>query len=563
MFTERFAMNNEISSPGASGTTERKHFNIYNKNDLSQEPTFVTTGRQIESIAREKMHQTAIIEISQDDSEIKTASWTDLYRKSNQLSWLLKDEGLTKKSTVVVCLPNTITHVLCAYATWKIGACYMPVAPRSTEGEILNFIELSKPDLVITDGFRPEECKCFGSEEILHRLTEYSDKMPPDILAIPFRAQTTGGSTGKPKLIKYNQASGESDESLMAWFHMTGQFFGCRQLICGPMFHAAPCSAVFSGLNSGNLVVMPNNFKPAALVKYIKEYKIECMQIVPTLMQRILKLDNFNPEDFSSLKALCHTGGYCSKELKRAWIDLLGAKNVYEMYSMSEMIGITVIRGDEWLKHEGSIGRPFGGSKVSVRDENGNELPPYEIGEIFMTPAGGCLETEYVGRSQLKDYGNGFRSVGDMGYLDEDGYLYFSDRRSDMIVTGGENVFAVEVENVFMQNEDIVDIAVVGIPDPEWGRRIHAVVEAKREMSYDEFRRYGWKFLLPFKVPKTVEFVDSLPRKDSGKLNRKKLAEDCEILQKDLVKPFGIINTGLRHLLKEAAQNHTTENPEK
>ena len=124
-----------------------------------------------------------------------------------------------------------------------------------------------------------------------------------------------------------------------------------------------------------------------------------------------------------------------------------------------------------------------------------------------------------------------------------------------MIVTGGENVFAVEVENVFMQNPDISDIVVVGIPDPEWGRRIHAVVEAKREMTYDEFRRYGWKFLVPFKVPKTVEFVDALPRKDSGKLNRLQLAEQCELLQKDLVKPFGIIDTGLRQKLREQSNN--------
>ena len=544
-------MNNEKSIPGVEDVKKLKHFNIYNKNDVQFEPTFVSTGRQIEAIAKAKMHQTAIIEISKDDSEVKTATWMDLYRKSNQVSWLLKEEGIIKSSTVMVCLPNTIIHVLAAYGTWKNGACYMPVAPRSTDGEILDFVELAKPDLIITDGFRPEGYKCLSSEEITARLDQYSDKMPPDVLAIPFRAQTTGGSTGKPKLIKFNRASGESDESLMAWFHMTGQFFGCRQLICGPMFHAAPCSATFSGLNCGNLVVMPNNFKPAALAKYIKEYKIECLQIVPTLMQRMLKLDTFDPEDFKTLKALCHTGGYCSKELKRAWIDLIGAKNVYEMYSMSEMIGMTAIRGDEWLKHEGSVGRPFGGSKVAIRDENGNDLPAGEVGEIFMTPSGGYLETEYVGRDQLTDVGDGFRSVGDMGYVDEDGYLYFSDRRSDMIVTGGENVFAVEVENVFMQNPDITDIVVVGIPDPEWGRRIHAVVEAKREMTYDEFRRYGWKFLVPFKVPKTVEFVDALPRKDSGKLNRLQLAELCESLQKDLVKPFGIINTGLRQALRE------------
>jgi len=123
-----------------------------------------------------------------------------------------------------------------------------------------------------------------------------------------------------------------------------------------------------------------------------------------------------------------------------------------------------------------------------------------------------------------------------------------------MIVTGGENVLAVEVENTFLQHPDIVDMVVVGIPDPEWGRRIHAVIEAKREMSYDEFRRYGWKFLLPFKVPKTIEYVDALPRKDSGKLNRAALAARCEELQKDIKNPFGLYDTGLRAQLRAEAE---------
>lgn len=547
-------MKDENKIPGVADVKKLRHFNIYNKNEVQFEPTFVSTGKQIQSISCVKPDETAIIEISKDDTEIKTASWKDLYIKSNQLSWLFKAQGITKKSTVMVCLPNTITHVLCIYGIWKNGACYLPVAPRSAPGEVDDIISLAKPDLIITDGYQPEGYKCMTSQELEAQMKEHPGKMPPDVLAIPYRAQTTGGSTGKPKLIKFNRAAGESDESLMAWFHMTGQFFGCRQLICGPLFHSAPCSALVSGLNCGNRIILPNNFKPAAIQRYIKEYEIECVQMVPTMMHRLIKMDDFDPECFKSLKALSHTGGYCSPELKRAWIDIVGAKNVYEIYSMSEMIGMTFIRGDEWLKHPGSVGRPFGGCKISVRDENGEQVPPGEVGEIFMTPSGGYLETEYVGRSQLDDVGDGYRSVGDMGYLDEDGYLYFSDRRSDMIVTGGENVFAVDVENVFMQHPDINDIVVVGIPDPEWGRRIHAVVEAKEEMTYDQFRRFGWKYLVPFKVPKTVEFVDALPRKDSGKINRKQLAEDCEALQKGLEKPFGIINTGLRVLLRERAQ---------
>lgn len=550
-------MINESKIPTPADIKALRHFNIYNKSKIAFEPTFVSTGRQIESIAKEKPNEIAIIEISKDDTQVKTITWNELYVKSNQLAWLFKEQGVTNTSTIMVCLPNTIGNILCAYAAWKNGACYLPIAPRSTDAEITTFAEMAKASIVVCDGFHPEGYTCFTEEDLLNRLQAYSEKMPPDTLAVPSRAQTTGGSSGKPKLIKIKRPAGESDESIMSWFYMTGQFFGCRQLLCGPMFHGAPCSAAFSGLNCGNLMVMPNNFKPAAIEGYIKEYGIECLQLVPTLMHRMIKLDTFNKDDFKSVKALCHTGGYCSAELKEAWIDILGAKNVYEIYSMTEMIGMTVIRGDEWLTHKGSVGKPYGGCKIQVRDELGNVLPTGEVGEIFMTPSGGYLETEYVGREQLHDTGGGYRSVGDMGYVDKDGYMYFSDRRSDMIVTGGENVFAVDVENVFLQHPDIVDMVVVGIPDPEWGRRIHAVIEAKREISYDEFRRFGWKYLLPFKVPKTIEYVDALPRVDSGKLNRNALASKCETLQEGLVRPFGLIDTGLRQLLRQEAQEQT------
>ncbi len=539
--------------PGAGEATDLRHFNIYNNTTGESESSFVTTGRQIQAIAHTKPDEIAIIEISKDDKCIKTITWKELYTKSNQLAWLFKEQGVTTKSIVMVCLPNTIGNILCAYAAWKNGACYLPIAPRSTDAEIDTFAEMAKPQILVNDGYHPDGYTCFTEADLLGRLDAYSEEMPADMLAIPSRAQTTGGSSGKPKLIKIKRPAGESDESLMSWFYMTGQFFGCRQLVCGPMFHGAPCSAAFSGLNCGNMVVMPNNFKPIAIARYIKEYGIECVQMVPTLMHRMMKLDSFKPEDFKTLKALSHTGGYCSAELKQAWIDIVGAENVYEIYSMTEMIGMTVIRGDEWLKHKGSVGKPYGGCKIEVRDEDGNALPAGEVGEIFMTPTGGSLETEYVGREQIADSGSGYRSVGDMGYLDEEGYMFFADRRSDMIVTGGENVFAIDVENVFLQHPDIVDMVVVGIPDPEWGRRIHAVIETKREMTYDEFRRYGWKFLLPFKVPKTIEYVDALPRKESGKLNRNALAARCEELQKDFVAPFGLVDSGLRQILRDEA----------
>lgn len=249
--------------------------------------------------------------------------------------------------------------------------------------------------------------------------------------------------------------------------------------------------------------------------------------MVPTLMNRILKLENLNPEDFSSLKALCHTGGFCSTQLKQAWINILSPEKLYEIYSMTEVIGLTCIRGDEWLRHRGSVGRPIQGGKISIRDEAGRELPPRETGEIYMTPPQDYFCTEYMNHKALEVKDGGFRSVGDIGYLDEDGFLYFSDRRSDMIVTGGENVFAAEVENVLLSHPDILDAVVVGIPDEDLGRRLHVVIEAMKEIPEAELRAFLAEQLLPYKIPKTFEFVKFIRRRDNGKIVRDQVLQEC------------------------------------
>ena len=194
---------------------------------------------------------------------------------------------------------------------------------------------------------------------------------------------------------------------------------------------------------------------------------------------------------------------------------------------MTECIGLTCIRGDEWVKHPGSIGRPVGDSKVSIRDENGKEVAPFEIGEIYMTAPASYLVTEYINWEPLEVKEGGFRSVGDIGYVDEQGYLYFSDRRSDMLVSGGENVFATEVETALLRYKDILDAVVVGIPDEDMGRRLHAVIESGKEIPAEELKTFLGQYLTPYKIPKTFEFVRSIRRGDNGKADRKRILEDC------------------------------------
>ena len=191
---------------------------------------------------------------------------------------------------------------------------------------------------------------------------------------------------------------------------------------------------------------------------------------------------------------------------------------------MTECVGMTFIRGDEWLTHQGSVGRmPCG--HISIRDDAGNDLPTGQTGEIFMSWGANMPKVEYKNIAPLKSDEQGFRSVGDIGYVDDEGYLYFKDRRSDMIVTGGENVFAAEIEAVLKKHKKIDDAVVVGLPDKEWGHRIHAFVESSEPVSDKSLIKFALNYLPPYKIPKSFEHIDHIPRNESGKVVRSKMVE--------------------------------------
>ena len=190
------------------------------------------------------------------------------------------------------------------------------------------------------------------------------------------------------------------------------------------------------------------------------------------------------------------------------------------------MIASTFIRGEEWLQHRGSVGRPFG-CELQIRDEEGRALPCGEVGEIFGKPAMG-LSAKYVGPQSIKSEEDGFFSVGDLGWLDEEGFLYISDRRSDMIVTGGKNVYTAEVENAIFDYPGISDAVVIGIPDQQWGLRVHAILEiegAESEFSTDGLKEFLHTKLSGYKCPKTYEIVQDMPRNEMGKIRRRELIE--------------------------------------
>lgn len=496
------------------------HLNIFNKGTES----FFTPGRQLASIAAVKPDEPALIYISPENRESVT-TWRELETLSNRIAWYLIGQGIGPGKSVLAALSNIPTHIALAFGIWKAGACYVPVSNRAPQRNMSEICACVSPALVVTNRRRPAGYPSLSTAELRELCAPLPDEMPPDILAVPNLANCSGGTTGKTKVIQQDMPAGESDEGLKAWFTVSGMSFEMRQLLAGPLFHGAPHSAAFNGLYCGNTLVMPSSLDAGTIVSCIKKYRIEYVQMVPTLMQRIIRMPGFCADDLKSLKVLCHTGGVCSPDLKREWLELLGPERLYEIYSMTECVGMTYIRGDDWLRHPGSVGRMLCG-RISIRDDNGNELPAGETGSIFMSWGDNSPKVEYRNIDPIESDGEGFKSVGDMGWVDSEGYLYFADRRSDMIVTGGENVFAAEVENVLKKHSKVVDAVVVGLPDKDWGHRIHALVETSGPASSKELIKFALNYLPPYKIPKSIEFVDRIPHNENGKVVRSRIIEE-------------------------------------
>ena len=250
------------------------------------------------------------------------------------------------------------------------------------------------------------------------------------------------------------------------------------------------------------------------------------------MLQRICQVPGIDDRDLSSLDWVQQGASPLPVWLGRRWCELVGPEHFFLSYGASEMHGLVICRGDEWLGHPGTLGRGFNETEIRILDTEGKELPPGEVGAIYMrTPTGPAAF--YVGDNvpQMQSTDDGFVTVGDLGWLDEDGFLFLADRRVDMIVTGAANVYPAEVESALSEHPGIADVVVIGLRDPEWGRRVHAIVQPAdtAPLEADEVIGFAKERLAPYKVPKTVEFVErraaqrrheAEPRRAGGRARR-------------------------------------------
>lgn len=430
--------------------------------------------------------------------------------------------GVAEGDFVTIAEPNGVAFFVHTVACWMVGATPQPVSSRLPESELRAIIELADPTVIAG----PPPDIDLGDRTIVARgdlATEEDDAPLPDAVAPSWKAPTSGGSTGRPKLI----VSGDPSV-LTPSIAGLGELLGCGAdstlVMPGPMYHNGPLVWSLSTiLNGGHVVLLPR-FDAEATLAAIADHDATTLYLVPTMMQRIWRLDPADREayDLSSLTKAWHLAAPCPAWLKKEWIDWLGGSVIWELYGGTEGQCFTVLDGDEWLAHEGSVGKPISG-ELAIFDEDGAPLGPDEVGEVWMRSTGRETPSyRYLGaEAEVRD--GGWECLGDIGSLDADGYLYLSDRRSDMILVGGANVYPAEIEAAIDRHPAVRSSAVIGLPDDDLGNRVHAIVDAPGGVSADELLTFLGAELVRYKMPRSVEFVDAPVRDDAGKVRRSAL----------------------------------------
>lgn len=473
-------------------------------------------GAQLRMLARDQPEATAITLVGTGGDE-DPLTYRELHRWSNSVSTELLLRGVTAGSRVAIALPNSLEHAAVAWAAWKLGALVLPMNPRSPLAERNAMLEVASIDLLVTEDGGSQQL----SRAQVAQLRDGSDVTPPDVIPHPGKAIGSGGSTGRPKLIvDPSPLARVPGQGMGPIGDLVGFSAASVHAIPGPLFHNMPFVWLHGAVFDGCHVVLLERFDAALLVRTIAAHSVEFVSLVPTMMRRVCELSP-DPRDFTSLIGVMHSAAPCPPDVKRRWIELVGATVLWEGFGASENTGITLIRGDEWLERPGSVGRPFQ-TEIRIIGEDGEPLPHGAVGEVYMR-RGDTPTYSYEGSSPASSI-DGFVSVGDMGWLDDDGYLFPADRRVDLIITGGSNVYSAEVEAVLLEHPQVSDAVVIGLADPEWGKRVHAVVsgyEGGRRPEPAELAAWCRDLLTSYKVPKAFEVVDALPRDEAGKINKR------------------------------------------
>jgi len=496
--------------------------------------------------------------IMADGSAVTT--FAELDRRSLQVARLLHGHGVGTRDRIAILMPNRPEYFEIAWGAQRLGTYWVPVNWHLTADEVGYIVADSGAQVLFASPETAEIAAAIVANSPAVRAAYVVGPERPGLAsyaraiaaqsATPLDNETEGmtffyssGTTGRPKGIRRSHDFPSFGTGL-ALDHLMGLVFGFNSdavyLCPAPLYHAAPIGWAMGTHRNGGAVVLMPRFDATECLRAIERHRVTHAQFVPTHFVRMLKLTQAERDAFelSSLKMVIHAAAPCPADVKRQMIDWLGPK-LLEYYAGSEGNGITIISSEEWLEHPGSVGRALG-SVVHIVGEDGEELPVGDDGFIYFE--GGAFEYHndpVKTANAVND--RGWSTLGDIGHLDAEGYLYLADRRTDLIISGGVNIYPAEIEEALIMHPAVADVAVIGMPDLEMGQSVLAIVQlaagdgagaaavsdaTDRAALAAELLAHCRSRLASFKCPRSVEFVSEIPRLPTGKLLRRRLREE-------------------------------------
>ncbi len=487
------------------------------------------------------------------DPDGRELSAGELLRKANQLVHALRSLGLAAGDTFAAVLPNGHRPFVALLAAQQAGWYYVPINYRLAPPEIAYILRDSEAKALVTherfgsnvasaadEASIPSAARlAYGTLDGFVDYDNFVGGFPtemPDDRAAGAAMHYTSGTTGFPKGVKRALSPLDADTTAELFTFLFGLFGipkgdGNVHLCTSPNYHTAVTTFAGNSLHMEHAVVCMDKWDPAEALRLIERYGCTHTHMVPTQFHRMLQLpdDVRASADVSSMRWAIHAAAPCPVDTKRKMLDWWGPV-IWEYYAATEGGG-SIAPPDEWVKYPGTVGRAWPTSELKITDDDGNVVPTNEPGTVWMRMGGATFE--YKGdqeKTRKSQDAEGYFTVGDIGYLNDDGYLFLCDRKSDMIIAGGVNIYPAEIEAAILEHPQVGDAAVFGIPDDDMGERIHAVIEPAPGVLADEALRDSLRAhiegrLAKFKWPRSIDFMDELPREPTGKLLKRTLRD--------------------------------------
>lgn len=494
--------------------------------------------------------RTALVD-DRPGSPIVTWTFAELEEKANKLARLLVALGVQSNDRVLSCGQNSCWLVAMTNAVRKIGAVGVPLNYRLTHEEASYVVDNSDSVIVFTDAefadlflqIRAETPKVrevlvfdgapLDGQRRVEPLLDAQAGTPPELSGPPGEPMTmiyTSGTTGKPKGA-VRSSLGNLQQSAALWNEI-GYQPNDVYITTGPLYHSGPGGFLATSLRQGHTCVLQHKYDEEDWLRLVEKYRVTTTFAAPTPIRRICQLPEavFRKYDVSSMARMIANAAPWSYALKQLYLSRFPKLSLFEVYGSTELGINTVLRPEHQLSKPGSCGRPSPGVEIMLFDDEGRPVTAANAeGELYVK-SGNMFSTYHKAHDKyMADRRDGWQTVGDIAYRDEEGFYYICDRKKDMIISGGVNIYPAEIEAALEEHPDINDVAVFGIPDDEWGEAVHSIIVVRKgaQLSKEQIIEYARSRLAGYKVPRSISFMEEIPRTGSGK-----------ILKRELRKPF-------------------------